>query len=591
MRILLFATAFNGLTQRIFEELLTSGHEVSLELALSRRHMLDAVKLFQPELIICPFLKQRIPDVIWQNYLCWIIHPGIPGDRGPSSLDWAIIKQQPQWGVTLIEANAEFDAGAIWGYELFPARKTYKASIYRREVTNTASHLIHNALVTYQQHGSAPKKYNLSSVKQGEWHPLMRQPHRHLNWLVDDTETLLRKLYAGDSCPGVLDEIQGQLFYLYGAHVERTLKGDTPGDIIATRHGAICRATRDAALWITHLKPAPHDKQSFYKLPATQWLDQHLLLVPDIPQETLPAPNPNTWQEISYYEQDNIGYLTFDFHNGAFSTTQCLRLLKAYKAACQRPTQVIVLKGGTDFWSNGIHLNTIEAAINPSHEAWQNIKAINQVTEAIITTTDKLTVAALNCNAGAGGAVMAFACDYVVARQGIITTPYYKPMGLYGSEYWTHVLPKRVGEECAHHLTEACLPVGTQRGFALGLFDAVLSERSDLFWQQVHNFCLKLSEAKYWQHELLQKQQRRESDESDKPLAVYEAEELSQMWQCFNSQTFHNARRAFVYKEEPQQTPPYLATHRQETQKQTHEPMPKTNTQQVVPERKEEAVV
>ncbi|MBU2713673.1 hydrogenase maturation protein [Zooshikella harenae] len=591
MRILLFASAFNGLTQRIFEELLASGHDVSLELALSRRHMLDAVKLFKPELIICPFLKQRIPDVIWQNYLCWIIHPGIPGDRGPSSLDWAIVEQQPQWGVTLIEANAEFDAGAIWGYEFFPARKTYKASLYRREVTTTASHLIHNALVTYQQLGSAPEKYNSPTVKQGEWHPLMRQPHRHLNWLVDDTDTLLRKLYASDSCPGVLDEIQGQLFYLYDAHIERTLKGDSPGEIIATRHDAICRATRDGALWITHLKPAPHDNQSFYKLPATQWLDQQLLTVPDIPQTELPAPNPNTWQEISYSELDDIGYLTFDFHNGAFSTAQCLRLLNAYQAACQRPTQVLVLKGGTDFWSNGIHLNTIEAAKNPTMEAWKNIKAINQVTEAIITTTDKLTVAALNGNAGAGGAVMAFACDYVVARQGIITTPYYKPMGLYGSEYWTYVLPKRVGEECAQHLTEACLPVGTQRGFALGLFDAVLSERTELYWQQLHDFCLKLSETKYWQHELLQKQHRRQLDENHKPLAVYEAEELNQMWQCFNSQTFHNARHVFVYKKEPQQTPLYLAPHRQQHQERNQEPIHNMTIQAIEPENKKEAVV
>jgi len=49
-------------------------------------------------------LKKTIPPAIWQTYTCLIVHPGITGDRGPSSLDWAIALAEPSWGVTVLQA-------------------------------------------------------------------------------------------------------------------------------------------------------------------------------------------------------------------------------------------------------------------------------------------------------------------------------------------------------------------------------------------------------------------------------------------------------------------------------------------------------
>ena len=90
MRILLLVTAYNSLSQRTHLELTHLGHDISIELALNNEVMLEAVVLCQPDLIIAPMLKAVVPEQIWRNYVCIIIHPGIKGDRGPSSLDWAI---------------------------------------------------------------------------------------------------------------------------------------------------------------------------------------------------------------------------------------------------------------------------------------------------------------------------------------------------------------------------------------------------------------------------------------------------------------------------------------------------------------------
>ena len=40
----------------------------------------------------------------------------------------------------------------------------------------------------------------------------------------------------------------------------------------------------------------------------------------------------------------------------------------------------------------------------------------------------------------------ALAADHVSAREDVVLNPYYQHMGgLHGSEYWTYLLPRRVG--------------------------------------------------------------------------------------------------------------------------------------------------
>ena len=126
------------------------------------------------------------------------------------------------------------------------------------------------------------------------------------------------------------------------------------------------------------------------------------------------------------------------------SSAQCERLRQAYAQARRRPTRVIMLMGGTDFWSNGMHLHCIEAADSPADASWHNINAIDDLARDILETDTHLTVSALHGNAAAGGVFLALAADGVLARSGIILNPHYRNMGnLYGSEYWTYLLPKR----------------------------------------------------------------------------------------------------------------------------------------------------
>ncbi len=341
-------------------------------------------------------------------------------------------------------------------------RPASKASLYRNEITEAAVAAVRSTIERIAA-GAAPEPldYGRPDVR-GRWRPLMKQSDRAIDWQDDDSATVLRKIRCADGVPGVADRILELPVHLYDAHPEGELRG-APGALIAQRHGAICRATRDGAVWITHLRGSLGEDRPF-KLPAAMVLGERLAGVPEVPVAIDAGSDPVTWRDIRYEEFRDVGVLHFPFYNGAMSTSQCERLTAAYRDACNRPTRVIVLAGGTDFWSNGIHLNVIEASAQAADESWRNINAIDDLAHAILTTTSHLTVSALQGSAGAGGVFLALAADRVVARSGVVLNPHYKGMGnLYGSEYWTYLLPQRVGADGAKRLTEARLPLGTQR--------------------------------------------------------------------------------------------------------------------------------
>ena len=476
-RVLFLVSAHNGLSQRAWIALREQGHAVEVAVVESAAAMETAVGEHDPDLIVCPFLKTRIPEAIWRTRPCLVVHPGPLGDRGPSSLDWAIELGATDWGVTVLLANGEFDAGEILATRNFPMREAGKASLYRHEVRRAAIEALLEAVTRIlggdDRDGPRAELTTISRAR-----PLMRQSDRAIDWRSDSTDTIVRKIRAGEGHPGVLDAICGRAFHLFGVHREGTLNG-IPGELIAQRHGAVCRATVDAAVWITQLKQHDTPTQRYFKLPATLALELAGLEL-EVPEIGVPVdarlPADDTYREIAYEEHAAVGYLRFDFYNGAMSTEQCLRLRDAYRYARERDTRAIVLLGGDDYFSNGIHLGVIEAAEDPGAESWRNLNAIDDLVSDILQTDSHLVISALAGDAAAGGVPLALSGDYVVAREDIILNPYYQHMGgLYGSEYWTYLLPRRIGAAITTQLTNPPFnPVGTNQAIKIGLLDAVL---------------------------------------------------------------------------------------------------------------------
>ena len=214
MHILLVASAFNSLTQRVHAELRDRGHTVAVGLALSDVHLRDAVRGFAPDLIVAPMLRTAIPRDVWSAHTCLIVHPGPVGDRGPSSLDWAIHEGVTRWGVTVLQADEEMDAGDVWASVEFSVPPVGKSDLYRNEVSDAALTAVLRAVDRFASGMYAPRPQVSARATDGT-RPYFRQELRRIDWRSDSTETVLRKLRAADSHPGVLDELLGGEWFLH----------------------------------------------------------------------------------------------------------------------------------------------------------------------------------------------------------------------------------------------------------------------------------------------------------------------------------------------------------------------------------------
>ncbi|MBN6054882.1 formyl transferase [Nonomuraea sp. RK-328] len=552
MRILLLCSSFNGLTQRAWLELRRAGHDVTVELALSEQAMLEAVTLAKPDLVICPFLKEKVPTRLWQTQRTIIIHPGPPGDRGPSSLDWAILDGESRWGVTALQAVEEMDAGPIWGYRMFsmPAEPPRKSALYNGPVADAAVELVAEvaAKAADPAFTPAPLDYRRPEVV-GRLRPAMRHADREFSW-EEPTDAVLRRVRAADGAPGGRAVLAGTPVRVFDVYRGPALAG-RPGTVAGRREGALLVHTGDGSVWVGHLR---RDEPGAVKLPAVTVLGE----------QAATAEERTGYSEITYDRSESVGVVSFDFYNGAMSSEQCRRLAAALRYAVAQDTRVLVVRGGEVF-SNGIHLNVIESARHPQMEAWVNINAINQVCREIVSCTGQLVVTSIGGNAGAGGVMMGLGADRVLVRQSVVLNPHYRTMGLFGSELWTYTLPRRVGAATAHRLTQDALPVGAAEAAALGLADEVLPGSRLEFERSVLDYAERLAHDPGYGRALAARRAQREEDERRKPLEAYRVEELAEMSRDMfdDRHGFAAARAAFVGKRKPEGTPAHLAGHRE----------------------------
>jgi putative two-component system hydrogenase maturation factor HypX/HoxX len=532
MRILLLVSGFNGLTQRAWCALRGAGHEVSVQLAIDDSTVVGGVEAARPDLVICPFLKERVPAPVWRSWRTIIIHPGPVGDRGPSALDHAIMNNRPTWGVTALQAVEEMDAGPVWATRTFPmpVEAPRKSVLYNGPVADAAIECVLEVVRKAADPSFAPTPLAVvpRQVPGTGLQPPVRQADRAFEW-DDDAESIVRRIRAADGVPGVSTRIGGLVVNAFDAHLG-TATGP-PGRMLAHRDGAVLVGAGGGSVWIGHLR-----EPGGVKLPAMMVLGEAARSVPRSPV----APYP----QVAYARRGAVGPLTFRFYNGALATRHCRRLGAGLRHALAQDTRVLVLRSGHDVFSNGIHLGVIETAADPAAEAWANIRAINAVCRRVIGAFDQTVISAYAGNAGAGGAMLGLGADVVAVRAGVVLNPYYE-IGLYGSELHTYSLPARVGADAAARLTTERLPVDPAE--------------PEAFAEWLRQLADEESAGARWRATVRAKAARART--ATRPLSYYEARELAEMARdMFDDRNgFAAARHRFVYKQRPKRTPAKLA--------------------------------
>jgi putative two-component system hydrogenase maturation factor HypX/HoxX len=224
-----------------------------------------------------------------------------------------------------------------------------------------------------------------------------------------------------------------------------------------------------------------------------------------------------------------------------------------------------------------MHLGVIEASESPAEESWRNINAMNDLVERIARADGLLVISAMRGNAGAGGVFISLAADEVWMGANVILNPHYKDMGnLYGSEYWTYLLPKRVGEARARQIAQARLPMGVEEAMRLGLANARLPADAVRADEAIRAQARALAaNTANLTRRIEAKRRRRAEDEAAKPLAAYREEELARMKRNFYGfdPSYHVARYNFIRKIAKSRTPLTLAVHRSSAFRAPTEPV------------------
>lgn len=661
MKILFICTAHNSLSQRLYLSL-SQLHAVTVEYAISNDAMREAVRLAKPDLIICPFLTSRVPNDIYEEYMTLIVHPGPPGDAGPSSLDWVLMgddgteadpglllqkhilseEGRPYWGVTVLQAEDEFDAGPVWAYEQFPINidepGLTKSGLYRGSVTRAAVSACLAAVdrINAAAYTSPPLTPPLTPASSGcpspvyraihpglnaspqfkelsvglqkpflggptHHRPLLKAGQRDFNINTNNAKEISRRIRCSDSQPGCLSSVLGQSMYLYGGAVEEDawIASSTaaPGAIFAVRDEAVCIKTTDKrGIWITHIRRVKKktDAKLWPKVPAVTGLRELGLLSKEtITKLSRPyathkwAKSPHsTFQEIwvdftviddSTAASGRVAYVYFDFYNGAMSTKQCEKLIEALDYvlsthSTKRPLAAVVMMGGSGYFSNGIHLNVIEAAADPSLESWNNINRINDVVYYLLHEFPKrniLTLAGIRGNAAAGGVALATACDCVVAGADVVLNPAYRALGLYGSEYHSISYNARCGTEGGRRLLRDMTPISAYNARSMGVVDHVLPGYGALLDTRIRNHVKavvrSIGMGRKGATRYLPGAWKAHADLTPTGLARARAAELGEMSQDFwspRSVRYHERRGAFVRKMKVSSTPLRFAKHR-----------------------------
>ena len=546
MKILLIISSFNSLSQSVYCKLQELEHKVFIKFAISKELMIEVVQEINPDIVFCPFLKQFIPNEIFENYPTFVLHPGIIADRGHNSLDNAINDEVKQWGVVILKANEILDGGDIYAQSNFIMREeSSKASIYRNEVTQSTLKALEQFLQNYQNKDFIPTKQILNPI-----HKNLSQENRKINWQKDNTKQILKKINMSDSTPGVKDEILGVECYLFSAFIEDTLRGETK-EILAKRDGAICIGTIDGAIWISQIQ-----ELDSFKLPATYVLKDKIKGIEEKRIPLVIEDERKSFYELRVQRKDEIAYLYFNFHNGAMTSTQCIKLKYAIEYL-KEECKVLVLMGADDFFSNGIHLNILEDSKKQGEDGWSNINAMNEAVKAVLLCDEIITVASFNKNSGAGGVFLGLACDYAISSENTIFNPHYKTLGLSGSEYHTFILPKRVGQTKSKELLENCLPINANYAKKINMIDEVYPFED--YQEKLEIFCENLLKNEDTFEEFID----RKKDFLEQELPLMEEckeKELQIMYDEFwqKSSSFHTLRYDFVHKIKPKNTPKRL---------------------------------
>lgn len=594
LRVLLLTGEYGSVAERLHLDLEGARHRVTVELALNAAQMVAAVERVNPDVVVCPGLETPVPEDVWRFRTVLTVHTGLVGDRGHNPLDWALLNGDATTGVTVRSCAAMNENGAVWATRTFDiggdaaedaggggrrasrtAGEVTKSALYRNEAGVCSSEAVLEALGRLSRNEGPLSDAEVEALPgpRGAFHRPATQADRAVDWTRPARE-VARRIAASDSEPGVVERVLGVDLALFGAHVESELNHDgshAPGSVVAQRNGALCIATGGGgAVWVVRARAvgtglAPAVKvQTCRALGGSPEALRLLSRVPHSPADPMEPllPGRQTWRDVWVEERpDGAVYVHFPFYGGLIGADQAVRLRRVLERVAADPhVRVVALMGGPDAFGLGMDYTMIEAADDPVAESRRSADALNEAVRCLMGMTDKLTVAVLQGTAAGGGLMLALAADIVYAHRGVIVSPHFSALGLYGSAYWTYILPRRVGdEERARALTYNLRSLDARSALSMGLVSELIGKTASDLRMNLPLYTHILARRSDYDDIVAGKRQRLSSVWRER-VEQHRRREMMIMEENFRSRHYRRARYRFVHKLQPTDTPQHLVS-------------------------------
>ncbi|HPP06075.1 MAG TPA: methionyl-tRNA formyltransferase, partial [Syntrophorhabdaceae bacterium] len=180
------------------------------------------------------------------------VHPSLlPAYRGPSPIQWAILKGESKTGITIIKMNELMDAGDIVYQETMDIDEKDDAITLSEKLATRSGEVLPKIIKRIETQGRIEAKEQDHSL--ATYTPLITKEMGHINWHAPARE-IKNMVRAFIQWPVAYTFIDGKMLKIFRCEMEDISSDKPPGTIIDANKKGILVATGDGMLVIKELQ-------------------------------------------------------------------------------------------------------------------------------------------------------------------------------------------------------------------------------------------------------------------------------------------------------------------------------------------------
>jgi methionyl-tRNA formyltransferase len=230
------------------------------------------LRALAPDLIVVAAYGQILPPSILDlpRFGCLNVHTSLlPKYRGAAPIQWAILDDEPETGVTIMKMDAGLDTGGILTTITTPITPEDNAAILHDRLAALGAQLLTTTIpayvagrITAQPQDGSRSTYARKITKEDG----------RLDWKLP-ARTLWNRVRGLTPWPGTFTNIDGHLLKIWRAALDTT-RGGTPGQIMQSDKAGLVVACGEGALRLDELQ-----REGGRRMSAAEFLAGHPLPV------------------------------------------------------------------------------------------------------------------------------------------------------------------------------------------------------------------------------------------------------------------------------------------------------------------------